>query len=186
MKKYTKHLLLFVGLLLVGILMYRLYLEYYPDIQLYLNPKTSRELLLKSVRSHGVRTGVILVVLTSLNVCDSWVAYFYRRCVGRGLLWAARRQSDESFRKCWRQFVVDFFTGEITHFDQVNAGESLGQNHFSDEASKTRCDIGIHDPDHSGDRRQLYRRSIEIKPETIRLDRFAGCRSQFDLVCIRW
>lgn len=66
MKKYTKHLLLFVGLLSVGILMYRLYLEYYPDIQLYLDPKTSRELLLKSVRSHGVRTGVILVVLTSL------------------------------------------------------------------------------------------------------------------------
>lgn len=66
MKKYIKHFLLLVGLLLVGILVYRLYLEYYPDIQLYLSPKASRELLLKSVRSHGIRTGIILVALTSL------------------------------------------------------------------------------------------------------------------------
>lgn len=66
MKKKIKLFLLLGALILLGALCYWLYVEYYQDIQLYFSPKASRELVLKSVRSHGIRTAIILIALTSV------------------------------------------------------------------------------------------------------------------------
>lgn len=66
MKIKTKVFLIVGGLLLVGILGYLLWNKFLPDIQMLINPKVSKEILMKSVRSHGISTGVLLVVLTSI------------------------------------------------------------------------------------------------------------------------
>lgn len=65
-KAVLRKILIVLGIILIDIVLYRLYLEFHKDISLLLNPKVSRELLLKEVRSHGIRTAGLLIALTVL------------------------------------------------------------------------------------------------------------------------
>lgn len=65
-KARLRKILIILGIILIGIVLYRLYLEFHKDISLLLDPKASRELLLKEVRSHGIRTAGLLIALTVL------------------------------------------------------------------------------------------------------------------------
>ena len=64
--KKLRVFLIIIGLLLILFIGYRLYLEYQTDIQMFLDPKTSRQALLDQIRSHGFRTALFLILLISV------------------------------------------------------------------------------------------------------------------------
>lgn len=65
-KRVLKKVLLVLGVVLLLLLFYWLYREFHTEIQLLLNPKASRALLMKEVRSHGFLTAGGLILLTAL------------------------------------------------------------------------------------------------------------------------
>lgn len=65
-KKKIRLILITLGIVLILMVGYRLYLEYQTDIQLFLNPKASKAQLLAHIRSHGFFAGLLLVVLTAV------------------------------------------------------------------------------------------------------------------------
>lgn len=64
MKKKLKYGFIIMGILLVLLIGYRIYLEYQHDLELLLNPQASRQTLMKSVRSHGIEASFLLILLT--------------------------------------------------------------------------------------------------------------------------
>ncbi|WP_165005374.1 MULTISPECIES: VTT domain-containing protein [unclassified Enterococcus] len=65
-KKNIRFILIGLGLILIGLVGYRLYLEYQTDIRLLLDPKASKTQLLAHIRSHGFFAALLLVVLTAV------------------------------------------------------------------------------------------------------------------------
>lgn len=67
-KKKIRLILITLGIVLILMVGYRLYLEYQTDIQLFLNPKASKAQLLAHIRSHGFFAGLLLVVFVLFPV----------------------------------------------------------------------------------------------------------------------
>ena len=66
MQKKLRAILIIIGVLCILLIGYRLFLEYKPDIQLFLNPKASRKELMTSIRSHGISVAIILLLMTGV------------------------------------------------------------------------------------------------------------------------
>src|SRR5699024_11236233 len=64
-KKIIRLMLITLGIILILVVGYRLYLEYQTDIQLFLNPRASKAELLAHIRSHGTFASILLIVLTA-------------------------------------------------------------------------------------------------------------------------
>lgn len=66
MKKRTLRLIIFsISLLFVAVIGYRLFHTYRPAIQLLIDPELNKQRLMRAVRSHGVSTAFLLILLTS-------------------------------------------------------------------------------------------------------------------------
>lgn len=65
-KKIIRLMLISLGIILILVVGYRLYLEYQTDIQLFLNPRASKAELLAHIRSHGTFASILLIVLTAV------------------------------------------------------------------------------------------------------------------------
>ena len=65
-KKIIRLMLITLGIILILVVGYRLYLEYQTDIQLFLNPRASKAELLAHIRSHGTFASILLIVLTAV------------------------------------------------------------------------------------------------------------------------
>lgn len=65
MKKYLKYFFIGVGVLIAAIVVYRLVLTFLPDVKMYLKmvSESDKEKLMGDVRSHGIRTGLLLILL---------------------------------------------------------------------------------------------------------------------------
>lgn len=66
MKRHTKYLFLLIGLIMVAILGYFLWLKFTPDVSLFFNPEASKTAFLKRVRSHGIETSFLFVAITAV------------------------------------------------------------------------------------------------------------------------
>lgn len=66
MKVKIKALFIVIGIILIGLLGYLLWHKFAPDVEMFFNPDVSKEILMNKVRSHGISTGVLLVLLTSI------------------------------------------------------------------------------------------------------------------------
>ncbi|EOH88802.1 TVP38/TMEM64 family protein [Enterococcus villorum] len=64
--KTLRILLIVIGIILIIFIGYHLYLEYQSDIQLFFNPKASRQQLMESIRSHGFSSALILSLLMGI------------------------------------------------------------------------------------------------------------------------
>ncbi|MBF8807420.1 MAG: TVP38/TMEM64 family protein [Enterococcus lacertideformus] len=61
--KKMRILLIILGIILILFIGYHLYLAYQTDIQLFLNPRASHQLLMTNIRSHGFTSAMILILL---------------------------------------------------------------------------------------------------------------------------
>lgn len=65
-KRIVQIILILCGIGLISFIGYHVYLQYAKDIDILLNPKASQALLQKTVRSHGVITAALLILLTTV------------------------------------------------------------------------------------------------------------------------
>ncbi|AYW46346.1 TVP38/TMEM64 family protein [Tetragenococcus koreensis] len=63
-KKRIRQLLIVSGVCLLALVCYHLFIEYHTEITLLLKSQVSEKALMHNVRSHGIRSGVLLVLLT--------------------------------------------------------------------------------------------------------------------------
>ncbi len=61
-----KYLLITMGVIIAAVLGYQLWEEFIPLIEMMLSPHVSHEALLAHVRSHDIRIGILLVLLTAV------------------------------------------------------------------------------------------------------------------------
>lgn len=68
MNKKIKYFFLTIGLVIIALIVYQLVQNFLPDIQAFIKLENAKEkaLLMKSVRSHGFSTGILLVLLLCL------------------------------------------------------------------------------------------------------------------------
>lgn len=65
-KRRIQLILILCGIGLILLIGYHVYLQYAKDLAILLNPKASQALLQKTVRSHGVLTAILLILLTTV------------------------------------------------------------------------------------------------------------------------
>ena len=66
-KKIIRLMLITLGIILILVVGYRLYLEYQTDIQLFFKSESkSKAELLAHIRSHGTFASILLIVLTAV------------------------------------------------------------------------------------------------------------------------
>ncbi|MBC1459145.1 TVP38/TMEM64 family protein [Listeria newyorkensis] len=87
MSTRLKVLFILVGLILVIILGYVIYKDYYADFMLFLDPKADRAHLMESIRSHKLKDALLLVALTAVmcaipGVPNSVIGIFIGVCFG--------------------------------------------------------------------------------------------------------
>lgn len=87
MKTWLKVLFILLGLILVAILGYVLYKDYYADFMLFLDPKADRTHLMDSIRNHKLKDALLLVALTAImcaipGVPNSVIGIFIGVCFG--------------------------------------------------------------------------------------------------------
>ncbi|EUJ19875.1 hypothetical protein PGRAN_14912 [Listeria grandensis FSL F6-0971] len=82
-----KVLFIFLGLVIVIILGYVIYKDYYTDFMLFLDPKADRAHLMESIRSHKLKDALLLIALTAVmcaipGVPNSIIGIFIGVCFG--------------------------------------------------------------------------------------------------------
>lgn len=82
-----KVLFILLGLILVAVLGYVIYKDYYADFMLFLDPKADRAHLMESIRSHKLKDALLLVALTAVmcaipGVPNSVIGIFIGACFG--------------------------------------------------------------------------------------------------------
>lgn len=87
MSTRLKVLFILLGLILVIILGYVIYKDYYADFMLFLDPKADRAHLMESIRSHKLKDALLLVALTAVmcaipGVPNSVIGIFIGVCFG--------------------------------------------------------------------------------------------------------
>lgn len=144
-KKKIRLILITLGVVLILMVGYRLYLEYQTDIQLFLNPRASKEELLAHIRSHGFSASLLLIVLTAVmcavpgiptSVIGVIAGLSFGPFIGVGINVLGNALGNIS---------AVFLMHRLKFLDKKTEKKSLGAIHSANETSQNRRHVRLHD-----------------------------------------